>query len=137
MRHGFWAVVLLAALAPGQAGAAPLTANEATFLDWLVSAAAVLEQRCPGYEADGAGGVQLGARLLGSPDAAMAMIDAFNTAIKAYDGETYDPGKFRPEVLEAASRTAKRVKAELVRNPKVACAGYGDAGADSGLLRRY
>ena len=35
----------------------------------------------------------------------MAMIDAYAAAIKARDGETYDPGKFRPEV---SRRPAKR-----------------------------
>jgi hypothetical protein len=43
----------------------------------------VLEQRCTGYEVNGAGGVQYGASILGSPNAAMAMIDAFDAAIAA------------------------------------------------------
>lgn len=120
---------------PARAGA--LSDAEATFLDQLVTASVVLEQRCDGYEVDGAGGVQLGARLLGSPEAAMAMIDAFSAAIKAHDGESYDPGKFRPEVFEAASKTIKRVLAELIKDPKGACADYGDASVDRGLLKRY
>ena len=131
------AMALLAIIAPGQADAAMLTDAEATFLDQLVTAAAVLEQRCSGYEADGAHGVQLGARLLGSPDAAMAMIDAYAAAIKAYDGEDYDRSKFRPEVFEAASKTSKRLRADLIRNPKGACADYGEISAARGLLRRY
>lgn len=131
------AVVVLAMIVPGHARAAALSTTEATFLDQLVTAAAVLEQRCPGYEVDGAGSVQLGVRLLGSTDAAMAMIGAFDAAIEAYDGGEYDPVKFRSEVFEAASKTATRVKAELIRDPRGACAAYGDAGADSGLLRRY
>ena len=119
------------------ARAATLTDAEATFLDQLVTASVVLEQRCDGYEVDGAGSVQLGARLLGSPDAAMAMIDAYAATIKARDGESYDPGKFRPEVSDAAGKTFKRVRADLIRNPKGACANYGDAGVDGGILRRY
>ncbi len=121
----------------GPLRAATLSDAEATFLDQLVTASAVLEQRCVGYEVDGAGGVQLGARLLGSPNAAMAMIDAFSAAIKAHDGESYDPAKFRPEVFEAASKTIKRVLAELIKDPRGACAAYGDASVDRGLLRRY
>ncbi|MGK7054995.1 hypothetical protein AB7Z32_32795 [Bradyrhizobium sp. 482_C4_N1_1] len=120
---------------PARAGA--LSDAEATFLDQLVTASVVLEQRCDGYEVDGAGGVQLGARLLGSPEAAMAMIDAYAAAIKARDGETYDPGKFRPEVSDAAGKTFRRVRADLIKNPKGACADYGDASVDRGLLRRY
>jgi hypothetical protein len=131
------AILVVATIVSGPARAAPLSDAEATFLDQLVTASAVLEQRCVGYEVDGAGGVQLGARLLGSPNAAMAMIDAFSAAIKAHDGESYDPGKFRPEVFEAASKTVKRVLADLVRDPKSACASYGDASVDRGLLRRY
>ena len=99
------AVVLLAMIVQAQARAATLTDAEATFLDQLVTAAAVLEQRCSGYEVNGAGGVQSGARLLGSPDAAMAMIAAFNAAIKAHDGQNYDPGKFVPR---CSTRPAKR-----------------------------
>ena len=130
-------VTMLAAIASAPARAAPLTDAEATFLDQLVTASVVLEQRCVGYEADGAGGVQLGARLLGSPNAAMAMIDAYSAAIKARDGDSYDPGKFRAEVSEAAAKTFRRVRADLIRNPNRACADYGDAGVDRGLLRRY
>lgn len=130
------AITLLAMIAP-EARAATLTDAEATFLDQLVTAAAVLEQRCVGYEVNGSGGVQLGARLLGSTDAAMAMIDAFDAAIKAQDGKGYDPGKFRPEVSEAAGRTFNRVQADLVRDPRAACADYGDASVTGGLLRRY
>ena len=66
------AVVLLALIMSGPARAAMLSDAEATFLDQLVTASAVLEQRCVGYEVNGAGSVQLGARLLGSTDAAMA-----------------------------------------------------------------
>jgi hypothetical protein len=131
------AFAMLATIASGSSRAATLSDAEATFLDQLVTASAVLEQRCVGYEADGAGGVQLGARLLGSPNAAMAMIDAYSAAIKAHDGESYDPGKFRPEVFEAASKTVKRVLTDLIRDPKGACADYGDASVDRGLLRRY
>ena len=130
-------VAMLATTASGPLRAATLSDAEATFLDQLVTASAVLEQRCDGYEVDGAGGVQLGARLLGSPNTAMAMIDAFSAAIKAHDGESYDPAKFRPEVFEAASKTIKRVLADLIRDPKGACADYGDASVDRGLLRRY
>ena len=43
------AVVLLAMIVPAQARAATLTDAEATFLDQLVTAAAVLEQRCSDY----------------------------------------------------------------------------------------
>ncbi|MBR0844659.1 hypothetical protein JQ607_31050 [Bradyrhizobium liaoningense] len=131
------AVVMLAMMMPGPSRAAALTDAEATFLDQLVTASAVLEQRCDGYEVDGAGGVQLGARLLGSPDAAMAMIDAYAAAIKARDGESYDPGKFRPEVSEVAGKTFRRVRSDLIENPKRACAGYGDDSVERGLLRRY
>ena len=131
------AVAMLAMIVLGPARAAALSDAEATFLDQLVTASVVLEQRCDGYEVDGAGGVQLGARLLGSPNAAMAMIDAYSAAIKAHDGESYDPGKFRPEVFEAASKTVKRVLTDLIRDPKGACVDYGDASVDRGLLRRY
>ncbi|MFK4513798.1 hypothetical protein ABIF20_001163 [Bradyrhizobium japonicum] len=128
---------MLAMIVSGPARAAALSDAEATFLDQLVTASVVLEQQCDGYEVDGAGGVQLGARLLGSPEAAMAMIDAYAAAIKARDGESYDPGKFRPEVSDAAAKTFRRVRTDLVRDPKRACADYGDAGVDRGLLRRY
>ncbi|UFX46742.1 hypothetical protein HAP47_0008770 [Bradyrhizobium sp. 41S5] len=131
------AIALLAMIVAQQARAAMLTDAEASFLDQLVTAAAVLEQRCIGYEADGAGGVRLGARLLGGPDAAMAMISAFDAAIKANDGNDYDPRKFRPEVTEAASKTFKRVRAELLQDPERACADYGNTSAELGLLRRY
>lgn len=131
------AVAMLAVSMSGPTSAATLSDAEATFLDQLVTASVVLEQRCDGYEVDGSGGVQLGARLLGSPEAAMAMIDAYAAAIKARDGESYDPGKFRPEVSDAASKTFRRVRADLIKNPTRACAGYGDAGVDRGLLRRY
>ena len=130
-------VAVLAAIVSGPLRAATLSDAEATFLDQLVTASAVLEQRCVGYEVDGAGGVQLGARLLGSPNAAMAMIDAFSAAIKARDSESYDPAKFRPEVSDAASKTFRRVRTDLIRDPKAACADYGDASVDRGLLRRY
>jgi hypothetical protein len=128
---------MLAVIVSGPTQAAALSDAEATFLDQLVTASVVLEQRCDGYEVDGAGGVQLGAGLLGSPEAAMAMIDAYAAAIRARDGETYDTAKFRPEVSDAASQTFRRVRAELIRNPTRACADYGDAGVDRGLLRRY
>ena len=131
------AIALLAMIVAQQARAAMLNDAEATFLDQLATAAAVLEQRCIGYEANGAGGVQLGARLLGSPDAAMAMISAFDAAIKANDGSDYDSRKFRPEVTEAAGKTFKRVRAELIKDPERACAAYGDASAARGLVRRY
>jgi hypothetical protein len=130
-------IVLAALIVPGRAGAAALTDAEAAFLDQLVTASAVLEQRCTGYEANGAGGVQAGARLLGSADAAMEMIGAYDAAIKAHDGNAYDAGKFRPEVFEAAGATFKRVRADLIRNPETACAEYGDTSASRGLLRRY
>jgi hypothetical protein len=131
------AVVLLALIMSGPARSATLTDAEATFLDQLVTASVVLEQRCVGYEVNGAGSVQLGARLLGSTDAAMAMIDAYAAAIKVRDGETSDPGKFRSEVSDVAAKTFRRVRTDLIRNPKRACADYGDAGVDRGLLRRY
>ena len=131
------AIALLAMFVPGQARAAMLTDAEATFLDQLVTAAAVLEQRCTGYEVNGAGGVQLGARLLGSADAAMAMINAYDAAIKALDGQAYDASKYRPEVTDAAGRTFRRIQADLIRDPKGSCADYGDTSVARGLLRRY
>jgi hypothetical protein len=131
------AIALLAMIVSGQARAAMLTDAEAAFLDQLVTAAAVLNQRCTGYEVNGTGGVQLGARLLGSIDAAMAMIDAFDAAIKAHDGENYNLNKFRPEVFEAASKTSKRLQADLIKNPEGACADYGNTSVARGLLRRY
>ena len=131
------AVVLLALIMSGPARSATLTDAEATFLDQLVTAAMVLAQRCTGYEANGTGGVQLGARHLGSPAAAMAMIAAYDAAIKASDGEAYDRSKFRPEVSEAAGKTSNRVLAALMKNPKAACAGYGETSVEHGLLRRY
>jgi hypothetical protein len=137
MKFKLSAIALIAMISPGQAHAAMLTDAEATFLNQLITAAAVLEQRCTGYEANGAGGVQLGARLLGSTDAAMAMIGAYDAAIKANDGQDYDSSKFRPEVSEVANSTFKRLQANLIRSPKAACADYGDASVSSGLLRRY
>jgi hypothetical protein len=131
------ALALLAMIMPAQTRAATLTEAEATFLDQLVTAGAVMAQRCTGYEANGAGAVQLGARLLGSTNAAMAMIAAFDAAIKAHDGNGYDQGKFRPEVFEAASKMSNRVMAALMKNPKAACADYGDNSVTDGLLRRY
>ena len=131
------AIALIAMIVSGQARAAMLTDAEATYLDQLVTAAAVLNQRCTGYEVDGTGGVQLGARLLGSTDAAMAMIAAFDAAIKAHDGNDYNPSKFRPEVLEAASKTSKRLQADLIKNPEEACTDYGESSVAQGLLRRY
>ena len=131
------AIALLAMIMPAQTRAATLTDGEATFLDQLVTAGAVLAQRCTGYEVNGAGSIQLGARLLGSTDAAMAMIGAFDAAIKAHDGNDYDPGKFRPEVFQAASKTSDRVLAALMKNPKAACTDYGDTSVSQGLLRRY
>jgi len=130
-------IAMLALIVSAPVHAGTLTEAEATFLDQIVTASVVLEQRCDGYEVDGSGSVRLGARLLGSPDAAMAMIDAYAAAINARDGESYDPGKFRPEVSDAASRTFRRVRTDLIRNPKRACADYGDASVDRGLLRRY
>jgi hypothetical protein len=131
------AIALLAMIMPAQTRTATLTDAEATFLDQLVTAATVLERRCTGYEANGVGGVQRGAKLLGSADAAMAMINAYDAAIKAHDGEDYDPSKFRPEVSEAASKTSNRVLAALMKNPKAACADYGDTSVENGLLRRH
>lgn len=130
-------VAMLVTIASGPSRATTLSDAEATFLDQLVTASAVLEQRCVGYEVDGAGGIQLGARLLGSPNAAMAMIDAYSAAIKSRDGESYDPGKFRAEVSDAAAETFKRVRTDLIGDPKGACAGYGDSSVDRGLLLRY
>ena len=130
-------VMLVSGIVSGPVRAAALSDAEATFLDQLVTASVVLEQRCDGYEVDGRGGVQLGARLLGSPDAAMAIIDAYAAAIKARDGESYDPGKSRPEVSDAAGKTFRRVRAALIKDPKGGCADYGDASVDRGLLRRY
>ena len=131
------AIALLAMIVPTQVRTATLTDAEATFLDQLVTAAAVLEQRCTGYEVNGTGGVQLGARLLGSPDAAMAMINAYDAAIKAQHGEAYDPSKFRPEVSEVAAKTSRQLRADLIENPKAACADYGETSVERGLLKRY
>jgi hypothetical protein len=131
------AIALLAMIVPAQAGTATLTDAEATFLEQLVTAATVLEQRCTGYEVNGVSGVQLGARLLGSADAAMAMIGAYDAALKAHHSNDYDPGKFRPEVSEAAIKTSNRVRADLIKNEKAACADYGDTSVARGLLRRY
>ncbi|MBR0685492.1 hypothetical protein JQ594_06165 [Bradyrhizobium manausense] len=137
MKFKLSVVATLAMIASRPVQAAVLSDAEATFLEQLVTASVVLEQRCVGFEADGAGGVQLGARLLGGPNAAMAMIDAYSAAIKAHNGESYDPRKFRPEVSDAASKTFKRVRTDLIRSPKRACADYGDSSVDRGLLRRY
>jgi hypothetical protein len=137
MRPALAAMALFATMVSGEVLAAPLTEAEATYLEQLVTASAVLEQRCTGYEVDGAGGVQLGARLLGGPEAAMAMIGAYDAAIKAHDGSAYDVSKFRPEVFEAAGRTFKRVRTELIRSPDGACADYGDSSVSLGLLRRH
>jgi hypothetical protein len=131
------AIALLTMIMPAQTRAATLTDAEATFLDELVTAAAVLVRQCAGYEANGVGGVQQGSRLLGSPEAAMAMIAAYDAAIKAQDGEDYDPSKFRSEVFEAASKTSNRVLAALRKNPGPACADYGDTSVAHGLLRRH
>src|SRR5947209_15131379 len=107
-------VAMIATVVSEPARAATLSDAEATFLDQLVTASAVLEQRCVGYEVNGAGSVQLGARLLGSTDAAMAMIEDYSAAINARDGETSDPGKFRPEVSDAAAKTFRRVRTDLI-----------------------
>ena len=131
------AIALLAMIMPAQTRTATLTDAEATFLDQLVTAATVLERRCTGYEVNGIGGVQLGANLLGSPEAAMAMIAAYDAAIKAHDGSDYNSSKFRPEVFEAASKTSNRVLAALMKNPEAACADYGDTSVAHGLLRRH
>lgn len=136
MKFKLSAIALLAMIASTQARATTLSDAEATFLDQLVTAASVLERRCAGYEVNGVGGVQLGARLLGSTDAAMAMIGAFDAAIKAHDGNDYDRRKFRPEVFEAADKTFHRVRSDLDRNPNAACADYGDSSVAQGLLRR-
>jgi hypothetical protein len=131
------AIALLATIMPAQTRTAALTDTEATFLDQLVTAGAVLARQCSGYEVNGAGGVRQGAQLLGSAEAAMAMIDAFDAAIKAHDGKDYDPSKFRPEVFEAASKTSNRVLAALMKNPEAACADYGDTSVAGGLLKRH
>jgi hypothetical protein len=130
------AIALLAMIMPAQTRAAALTDAEATFLDQLVSAGAVLTRQCSGYEVNGADGVRRGAMLLGSVEAAMAMIDAFDAAIKAHDGNAYDPRKFRPEVFEAAGKTSNRILADMMNDPEAACADYGDASVANGLLRR-
>src|SRR4051812_27256939 len=136
MKRKLSAIMLLAIL-PTHARAATLTDTEAIFLDQLVTAAAVLEQRCTGYEVNGAGGVQYGARVLGSPNASMAMIDAFDAAIKAQNGNDYDASKFRLEVSEVAGKTFNQVRADLIKNPDAACADYGETSVSRGLLRRY
>ena len=99
------AIALLAMIVPAQARAATLTDSEAAFLDQLVTAAAVLEQRCTGYEADGAGGVQLGARLLGSPNAAMVEL-------------TPKPvqGRFESSAVATSREPAKPVKSAEAMN---------------------
>src|SRR4051794_39083191 len=78
MKFKLSAIALLAMIVPAQARTPTLSDAEATFLDQLVTAATVLEQRCTGCEVDGVSAVQLGARLLGSVDAAMAMIAAYD-----------------------------------------------------------
>ena len=91
------AIALLAMIMPVQARAATRTDAEATFLDQLVTSAAVLARRCNGYEVNGIGGVQLrrqASRQHRCRDG--LMIDAFDAAITAHDGVDYDPGKFRP-----------------------------------------
>jgi hypothetical protein len=98
-------IAVLAIITPTHLRAATLTDAEATFLDQLVTAAAVLAQRCAGYEANGAGGVRLGASRLGSPDAAMAMIAAFDAAIKAHDESTTTEASF---ALKFPKQPAKR-----------------------------
>ena len=133
MKFKLSAIALFAVISQAQA----LNDGEATFIDQLVTAAAVLERRCTGYEVNGAGSVQVGAQLLGSPDAAMAMIAAFDAAIKAHDGTDYNPSKFRPEVFEAASKTSTRVMAAMMKNEKAACAEFGEASVAHGLLRRF
>jgi hypothetical protein len=115
------AIALLAMIVPGPARAASLSDAEAAFLDQLVTASVVLEQRCDGYEVDGAGGVQLGARLLGSPEAAMAMIDAYAAAIKARDGETYDPPQIPPRSVRRGRQSVQT------------CPGGPDQEPDKGL----
>src|SRR4051812_46812883 len=137
MNFKFCAIALLAAVVPAEARAATLSDAETTFLDQFVTAATVVAHRCTGYESNGAGVVQIGARFLGSANAAMAMIEAFDAAIKAHDGNAYDPGKFRPEVFEAASKISSRVLAALAKDPDAACAAYGDISVDRGLLRRH
>jgi len=67
----------------------------------------------------------------------MAMIGAYDAAKKAHDGNNYDPSKFRPEVSEVANKTFNRVQADLIKDPSVACAHYGDTSVARGLLRRY
>jgi hypothetical protein len=67
----------------------------------------------------------------------MAMINAYDAAIKAHDGTAYDFGKFRPEVSEAAGQISNRVRADLINQPEAACAHYGGAGVTSGLLSRH
>ena len=67
----------------------------------------------------------------------MAMINAYDAAIKAHHGQDYDPNKFRLEVSEAASKTSRQLQAALIKNPKEACADYGDTSVSRGLLRRY
>src|SRR3954463_2829510 len=127
MKRKLSAIMLLAIL-PTHARAATLTDTEAIFLDQLVTAAAVLEQRCTGYEVNGTGGVQYGARLLGSPDAAIAMIDAVDAAIKAHDGNDHDPSKFRVELSEAAGKKWNQIRTDLIKSPSAACTDYGETG---------
>ena len=117
MKLKFSAIALLTMIMPAQTRTATLTDAEATFLDQLVTAATVLVRRCTGYEANGVGGVRRGAQLLGSPEAAMAMIAAYDAAVKAHDGKDYDPSKFRPEVFKAASKKSNRVPGGLDEKP--------------------
>jgi hypothetical protein len=64
------------------------------------------------------------------------MIAAVDAAIKAHDGEAYNPAKFRSEVFEAARKTSGRVLPELKKDPGAACVDYGDASVANGLLER-
>jgi hypothetical protein len=48
-----------------------------------------------------------------------------------------DPNKFRVEVSEVAGKTSDRLQADLIKNPKDACADYGETSVARGLLRRY
>jgi len=127
--------IVLVAILPAHGRAAILTDAEATFLDQLVTAAAVLEQRCTGYEVNGAGGVQYGASILGSPNAAMAMIDAFDAAIKAQNGNDYDASKFRLEVSEVAGKTFNQIR-DRIQYQDCQGAGHHSAAFSIGPCRR-
>jgi hypothetical protein len=48
----------------------------------------------------------------------MAIIGAFDAAIKAGHGQDYDPSKFRPDVSEVANGTFKRLRANLIKTRK-------------------